>query len=106
MKKKIEEQKVLPRAKTNEWLMSLKYFVDEEEGSHLSILDHDVCLGCEKKPCLTFCPADVYVLDEANVVQVAYNNCVECGSCRIGCPYKNIRWVLPRGSFGVAYKFG
>ncbi|MGC9358698.1 MAG: ferredoxin family protein [Anaerolineae bacterium] len=39
-------------------------------------------------------------------IQVAYQACVECGSCRVGCPYKNIGWQLPRGGYGVAYKFG
>ena len=106
MSKKKINKKELPQANTYEWLMSLKYFVDEEGGSHLTIEDHAVCSECQDKPCLTFCPADVYVLDDAGIVQVAYNNCVECGSCRIGCPYGNIGWVLPRGGFGVAYKFG
>ncbi|MGC9346710.1 MAG: ferredoxin family protein, partial [Anaerolineae bacterium] len=82
-----------------------KYFIDEDE-AHLWIEDHDVCGRCEYKPCLYFCPASVYNLGNDGRIQVAYQSCVECGSCRVGCPYKNIGWKWPRGGFGVAYKFG
>ena len=55
---------------------------------------------------LTFCPVGVYKLGHDGRIQVAHQSCVECGSCRVGCPYRNIGWELPRGGFGVAYKFG
>lgn len=32
--------------------------------------------------------------------------CVECGACRIVCPYGNIDWHYPRGGFGIVYRFG
>jgi ferredoxin like protein len=48
----------------------------------------------------------VYQLDRQGQVMVGYQACVECGSCRVGCPFNNIGWALPRGGYGVAYKFG
>jgi len=37
---------------------------------------------------------------------VSFNACLECGACRVGCPFKNIGWRYPRGEFGVTYKNG
>jgi ferredoxin like protein len=95
----------LPDVYVDDLLMTLKYFIDEEE-AHLWIKDHDVCTRCEYKPCQYFCPVGVYTLGPNDKIQVAYQSCVECGSCRVGCPYTNIGWKHPRGGFGVAYKFG
>jgi ferredoxin like protein len=39
-------------------------------------------------------------------VQIAFQSCVECGTCRVMCPPANVSWKLPRGGFGVSYKFG
>ena len=95
----------LPDVYVDDWLVSIKYFVDEE-GSHLKIKEDELCARCEGKPCLYFCPVNVYTLSHDGRIQVAYQACVECGSCRVGCPYDNIEWKLPRGGYGVAYKFG
>ncbi len=100
-----DKKETLPDVYVDDLLMSLKYFIDEDV-AHLSIIDDDVCARCEYKPCLYFCPVGVYTLGSDGRIQVAYQGCVECGSCRVGCPYKNIDWKLPRGGFGVAYKFG
>ncbi|MDF1514661.1 MAG: 4Fe-4S dicluster domain-containing protein [Anaerolineae bacterium] len=95
----------LPDVYVDDLLMTLKYFIDEEK-AHIWIKDHAVCARCADKPCIYFCPVGVYKQGNDGKIQVAYQSCVECGSCRIGCPYENITWVLPRGGFGVAYKFG
>lgn len=81
-------------------------FYGDEEYVHLKIKDATLCEKCEKKPCLYFCPAFVYRLGEKNKIIINYQACLECGSCRIGCPFKNILWDYPRGGFGVNYKFG
>lgn len=95
----------LPHANVDTLLASVKYYVDEEV-AHLKIKDEAVCAGCEARPCLYFCPAGVFSLDNRHHIQVSYQACVECGSCRIGCPHHNVDWHLPRGGYGVAYKFG
>ena len=46
--------------------------------------------------CLYICPANVYRADD-NRISVAYEGCLECGSCRIACPHLNIEWRFPTG---------
>lgn len=89
----------------DEKISSVKFFVDEEF-QHLKIKDQQVCNQCKEKFCLNFCPAGVYRLDHQNRILINYQACLECGSCRIGCPSKNIDWSYPRGGYGVNYKFG
>ncbi|MGC9358093.1 MAG: ferredoxin family protein, partial [Anaerolineae bacterium] len=48
----------LPDVYVDDLLVSIKYFVDEEQ-AHLWIKDHEVCQRCEYKPCLYFCPVNV-----------------------------------------------
>jgi ferredoxin like protein len=95
----------LPQVNVDDMVAALKYYVDEDF-AHLRIKDRQVCAQCQDKPCLHFCPVGVYQLDRQGQVMVGYQACVECGSCRIGCPFNNIDWALPRGGYGVAYKFG
>ncbi len=74
---------------------------------HLKVLDPQVCVReCREQPCLNFCPARVYTIGENGKINVAHEGCLECGSCRIGCPHMNIEWRFPRGGYGVRHKFG
>ena len=95
----------LPEVYIDDVLMSLKYYIDERE-SHIRLSAPEVCMKCESKGCLYFCPVGAYREDESGKIQLAHQSCIECGSCRVMCPYANIEWKLPRGGFGVAYKFG
>ncbi len=89
--------------KIEDKLYTTKYNVDEK--SHLIQIQASVCEKCENKPCLNFCPAEVYKWEKDRLA-IYFEGCLECGSCRIGCPYFNIEWHFPRGGFGVVYKFG
>lgn len=95
----------LPKTNVDDLLVAVKYYVDEDF-AHIRVKDQDVCAGCATHPCLDFCPAGVFSDDRTGHILVGYQACVECGSCRIGCPNQNIDWRLPRGGYGVAYKFG
>jgi ferredoxin like protein len=95
----------LPTVFIDDVLMSLKYYVDEQE-AHLQIVSPAACGKCQGKGCLYFCPVGAYRLQPNGEVQVSYQSCIECGSCRVMCPEKNVQWKYPRGGFGVAYKFG
>lgn len=95
----------LPAVYIDDILMSLKYFTDEHE-AHLKIIDPQVCVRCTGKPCVQFCPVGAYRTQDGGTVQIAFQSCVECGTCRVMCPPANVSWKLPRGGFGVAYKFG
>lgn len=86
-------------------LFSIRYKCDDK--SHLIIKDPDPCVRCTHKDCNYFCPADVYDWDpKIKITHVAFENCVECGTCRIACPSDNIEWVYPKGGYGITYRFG
>ncbi|MEF8773451.1 MAG: 4Fe-4S dicluster domain-containing protein [Halobacteriales archaeon] len=73
--------------------------------SHLGVTEPEVCESCETYECVTVCPADVW-RDEGDVPTIAYENCLECGSCRFACPHDNVVWEYPDNGAGVKYKFG
>lgn len=88
----------------NEKLASLKYNKDNE--SHL-IVDNDICMRCKEKCCIYICPAQVYQWNEEKcIMNIRYENCLECGACKIACPKQNIKWVYPKASYGVKFKNG
>jgi ferredoxin like protein len=86
-----------------------KLFLDRfnvDETSHLRIINGKICMeNCKEQPCLYICPANVYKL-EYDRISVSYEGCLECGSCRIGCPHLNIDWRFPTGGYGIRHKFG
>lgn len=87
-----------------EKLYLLRHVVDEE--SHIKV-DEVACAKCKTQFCMDICPANVYtyeVIDGRCKVFVAYENCVECGTCRIACPF--IEWVNPKGGMGISYRYG
>jgi len=97
-------------------LINVKYKTDDKP--HL-ILNQEICKVCEDKVCLTVCPANVYKQtvsgenmnedtkkdDTIECIEVEYENCLECGACRISCPYGAIEWKFPAAGCGAAYKF-
>ncbi len=76
-----------------------------DDVSHLNLKNKDVCLKCVNKPCIIVCPADVYKWEEDRLI-ISYDNCVECGSCRIVCPYSNIEFRYPYHGKGIGYRYG
>ena len=85
-------------------LSKVKYVTDE--ASHLKV-NTELCKNCKSKTCTFVCPACVYEWnEEENKLIVNYENCLECGACRIACEKKCIEWHYPKGTCGVTYKFG
>ncbi len=95
-----------PKANIEEKHGTLNYKADQQP--HITVPDATICLNkCKDKPCLTGCPAQVYTWEaEKKKVIVSYENCIECGACRMLCPFDNIKCFWPRGGFGVQYKYG
>jgi ferredoxin like protein len=83
-----------------EKLYLLRHVLDEK--SHIKI-DEEACMRCTDRVCLDICPANVYSYVESKVF-IAYENCVECGTCRIACPF--VEWVNPKGGTGISYRYG
>lgn len=80
----------------------------EAEDSHLGIEDTDVCsTTCSTYECTSVCPANVWRNDrEDGVPTIAFENCLECGSCRFACPYDNVEWEYPETGAGVSFRYG
>ena len=86
----------------DELLAKVKYKPDTV--SHL-IPNNEFCKKCENRACEKICPAKVYEWDEnAQKLRVAFENCLECGACRIICPYAAIDWRYPGATKGITYK--
>ena len=85
-------------------LFKVKSFPSEE--SHL-VLDNEKCKNCISKICESICPANVYEWsEEKQEILVRYENCLECGACKIACEQKAINWQYPQGNRGVIFKRG
>jgi ferredoxin like protein len=75
--------------------------------SHLTLREAAVCATCPGRECIAACPAGTYAWEgEARRLQVSFENCLECGTCRVSCPFDNIDWTHPSGGFGVSYRYG
>ena len=85
-------------------LYTLKYSPDEK--SHLNP-NQEQCRVCKSRCCTYICPAQVYVWNEdKKELIVNYENCLECGACRIACEKKSLDWHYPKGTKGVTFKQG
>lgn len=85
-------------------LYTLKYAPDTE--SHLKP-DQEQCKLCVSKCCTYICPAKVYEWEDTTQdLIVNYENCLECGACRIACERGTLDWSYPRGTKGVTFKQG
>ncbi|WP_135364283.1 ferredoxin family protein [Halosimplex halophilum] len=86
-------------------LYTVKY---EDPGeSHLDVTIPGICAEkCRTDDCAAVCPAGVWRVGEDGVPEIAYENCLECGSCRWACPHGNVEWTYPDTGAGVTYKHG
>ena len=83
-------------------LGTVKYTPDNT--SHLRP-NNDDCKKCKTKCCTYICPAGVYEWsDEQRKLIVNFENCLECGACRIACEKQSLEWEYPKGTKGVTFK--
>jgi len=85
-------------------LYTVKY--SDPGDSHLDVKVPDVCMQCETYDCVRVCPANVWRESEDGVPHIAYENCLECSSCRYACSHDNVVWTYPETGAGVTYKHG
>jgi ferredoxin like protein len=78
--------------------------IHPDEQSHI-ILNKDICQSCTDHACVQVCPAKCYTFNnETKRLSVAYENCLECGTCYVVCDKGAVDWTYPRGGFGVYYR--
>ncbi len=88
----------------NDKLLKTRFVVDSGN-AHIRV-DTERCKSCDLAPCLIVCPVECYQRDLQQGVTFSWENCVECGSCRIVCPGGAVDWNYPRGGFGVCFRHG
>ncbi len=92
------------RMPVTEKLSVNKYELDEGH-PHIEV-DNAMCQKlCPTKACLFVCPANVYSVQNG-VVVADWAGCLECGTCKAACPSEALKWVYPRGGFGISYRYG
>ncbi|MBW2038467.1 MAG: 4Fe-4S dicluster domain-containing protein [Deltaproteobacteria bacterium] len=85
--------------------LALDAFKNDKE-SHI-LIRQEICKSCAEKYCLYVCPGGLYSInEETGELLIEYAGCLECGSCRVACPYGALEWSYPRGGFGVQYRYG
>ena len=70
------------------------------------IIDKEKCRLCDEKYCVKACPAGLYEINEKGELEFNYEGCLECGTCRLICPYEAVHWEYPEGGYGVFFQFG
>jgi ferredoxin like protein len=83
-------------------LGTLQYNIDKE--AHIQV-NSEICKNCNSKPCILGCPAQCFQLIDGQL-HFQYEDCIECGTCKILCDKEAIQWNYPRGTFGVAFRKG
>ena len=83
----------------------LNRFNVDNNHPHLCINDKAKCEQCIEKSCVAVCPVKNYKKINGTV-ELSWEGCLECGSCRIACRKGVIDWQYPQGGFGVTYRFG
>lgn len=87
-----------------------RLYADEtrpDKVSHLGLLDEERCRGCTGRECTVVCPAETYRWNaEDGRLVIRFENCLECGACRVVCPHANVSWRYPLGGRGICYRYG
>lgn len=97
------EKKLIPEH-IDDKLYTVKY--NSDKTTHLNPNQED-CKKCVGKVCTYVCPAHVYDWDaEQDKLLVGFENCLECGACRIACEKQSLSWKYPKSGCGVSFKCG
>ena len=82
----------------NERLYRIRYRI--HSGNPHLLIDEGICDKCVQKDCLNICPVDNFILEEGHVI-LKWEDCVECGACRIACPHYFACRILHTGPYGI-----
>ncbi|NLG99998.1 MAG: 4Fe-4S dicluster domain-containing protein [Chloroflexi bacterium] len=87
--------------------LGFNYYEIDTENNHIH-LDMEKCQACAARPCLTVCPAQVYLWVEGQI-SVRYENCLECGTCQVACDQvgnRGLTWRNPTNGLGIQFRWG
>lgn len=81
-------------------------FKPDEANSHIQINKEPGQQEELRRLCLA-CPAGLYKINEAGVLQFDHLGCLECGTCRVLSSGRIIKtWNYPLGGFGISFRDG
>lgn len=84
-------------------LLSRNLFTVDQE-PHI-LIEQQICASaCSSQACLAVCPADLFHMNDQRRLVVAWEGCLECGTCMICCDKGALTWNYPRSGFGVQYR--
>jgi ferredoxin like protein len=93
-------------------LLATTRFETDEHNAHI-VIDPQACRTCPSdRACVTSCPAQRYVWDEAaDQMRFDHVGCLECGNCRLVCErlrlgVEGYSWDYPATGAGVSYRQG
>ena len=70
------------------------------------VVERDLCLDCSTRPCVTACPAKLFVPTTDGGILFNYEQCFECGTCYMVCETKGaLSWRYPEGGHGVVFRY-
>ena len=75
--------------------------------SHIRIPDPAPCRDCITRygaPCTRFCPASVYERLPDDTIRIRHENCLQCRTCTLKCPFDAIRWTPPPHGSGPDFR--
>ena len=84
--------------KLEEKLYENKFVPDVE--SHIKT-NNDICVLCQGKECTRLCPSNVFSwskIDDRLII--SYESCLECGACKMICPFEVIKYNHPKSGYG------
>jgi molybdopterin-containing oxidoreductase family iron-sulfur binding subunit len=89
------EQTELGRA--HHWLRILPEPTGSELGAEIGYLPQ-LCVQCDRPPCVRVCPVHATYLSEEGIVGQVYARCIGCRYCEAACPYsaKVFNWYEPK----------
>ncbi len=69
------------------------------------VVNRETCKSCSHRACTHVCPAGCYQWHAINLkIDLAYEACLECGSCLVVCDKGAVKWNYPRGGYGVSFR--
>lgn len=83
--------------------LNLNSFATDKE-SHITI-NRKLCTEQDVKILLRVCPAACFTMKSGELV-FSRLGCLECGACRTATSSGAIEWNLPKGGFGIQYRYG
>ncbi|MCL2782858.1 MAG: 4Fe-4S dicluster domain-containing protein [Propionibacteriaceae bacterium] len=81
-------------------------FDADKDNPHIIVVQHAENIA-DLRRLVQACPAGLYHEVEGGDVRLDFEECLECGTCRVlGLGNVVTQWQYPEGAMGVEYRYG